>query len=101
MKLKFTGGPWDGVEFETSFAPDHIRFWSLVEEHSLADKLGVPENDPDDPDFDHPLRAVLDDPIEVQERGHIAYERETETGDVPVVEYKFSPGALPWWQVTE
>jgi hypothetical protein len=112
MKLKFIGGPWAGVEFEAAAAPDYIRFQSLVEELNVADLANVPEkedadipkipDEADDADFpddcDDPLRKAVVENAEIQKRPFSAYEREKDTGDVPVVVYNFSPGALPWWE---
>jgi hypothetical protein len=100
MKLKFIGGPWDGVEFEAAVAPDYLRLQSLVEEQILAEEPAIPEMDEsDDADTEDPVRAAAAGiPGETPKQAYIAYEREKDAGDVPVILYKFSPGALPWWE---
>jgi hypothetical protein len=105
MRLRFTeGGPWDGVEFESDFAPMEIGFRDTA--------IG---------DID-PKKPLV---MPMSERNHHRYvicgttlkegvklvvgenlKREPEEGedilhlvdsDLLVFEYKYSPGLPEWW----
>jgi hypothetical protein len=93
MKTRFQGGPWDGVEFEVSFTPDLILFRHMNVAQSLSDQLGIPKKDQDNPEFDNPLRAVLDiEPVELQDRKHLGYEKDRGKGEGVAI-YRFTPNA--------
>jgi hypothetical protein len=108
MRVRFNGGPWDGVEFEAPFYPDTIGF--RHEQVRLDPVKGKPlvfesltaERNHHQYLFDQPK---LSEGVELEVGVNLA--REPKEGDnlldlvdesVIVVHYRYAPTEGPWWE---
>jgi len=97
MKLKFEGGPWDGVELASDFAPFAFKMRIEAEEQTKSQQLDIPQQDPENAEFGNPLAAMLDtDPIEIQFRD-VFYKRE-EVNPTTIATYRVSEDDLHWME---
>lgn len=80
-QLKFTGGPWDGVEFEAGFAPDALNMANM-QMYSGKDpgtgKLTIGVNEP----TEHHVYLLMQD---------------GEEHDSGICRYRYEKDGKPWW----
>ncbi len=80
MKLKFKGGPWEGVEFDADYVPDAIQFRHLV---------ASAEYNPD-------TKKVIMAAYPTEHHQYLKADPRSEEQDWE--EYFHAPGAKTWWE---
>jgi hypothetical protein len=111
MRIRFNGGPWDGVEFEAPFCPDAIGFrhtdmrYDPVKGKLFAFKVHAAKRNHHQYLFDKP--AVLEG-VELKVGQNLA--REPRDGEdlielvddsLVVMHYRYAPTEGPWWERPE
>jgi hypothetical protein len=109
MRVRFNGGPWDGVEFDAPFCPDAIGFrhtdtrGDLVKGKSLVFRVRSAERNHHQYRFDKVAMLEGVEPPVNQAGESIDPADLLELGDESgiVLHYRYSPTDGLWWEQPE
>ena len=107
MRMRFVGGPWDGVEFDATYCPDQIGMRDLdIDSERCEDDMTEVFRMSKREHHQYLLEAPrLKEGVKLKVGENL--EREPEEGEDPldlveeeliVMVYRYAPGQRVWWE---